>query len=67
MEEKIDGRFYFDNGNGEVWIPYTLESMTNAFRAMTVRYKSANQRAIRAERVLKSIRKNAEDYFGKLF
>ena len=59
MEEKTNRRFYFDNGNGKVWIPYTLESMANAFRSMITRYKLANQRAIKAESALEDVRKNA--------
>ena len=73
MEEKIvNGVLCYPihsclKGGETEWVSYTLESLTTAFRAMRSMYESADQRAIELESIIKSIRKNTDDYFGERF
>lgn len=56
MEEKvINGVLCFYEN--KKWTPYTLESLTTAFRAMRSMYESADRRVNKLERIIENIRK----------
>jgi len=64
MEEKvINGVLCFskdsDLKGGETeWVPYTLESLTTAFRAMRSMYESADRRANKLNCIVENVRKD---------